>query len=147
MDVMHDPNLDGPLNELVVGSNLTAAKAPEQAILGEVQRCGYGEEAVFAIKLSLEEAMTNAVRHGNRNDHSKSIRVRYAVSPRRVLIMVADEGPGFAPEAVPDPTEPEYIERPNGRGIMLIRAYMTSVSYNDRGNEVRMLKENDQWRP
>lgn len=89
--------------------------------------------------------MTNAVRHGNWNDASKRITVRYAVSPRRTVIMVADEGPGFALDTVPDPTLPENLERPNGRGIMLMKAYMTDVGYNEAGNEVRLLKVNDRW--
>src|SRR5262249_19764587 len=124
-----------------------AAKKPEEVILAEVQQHNYSEEDVFAIKLSLEEAMTNAVRHGNRFDVSKNIRVRYAVTARRIIVMVADEGPGFSVADVPDPTDPENLERPNGRGIMLIRAYMTRVSFNPPGNEVCMLKENEQWRP
>lgn len=145
MPDFYDPNLDGPLKELVIDNTLSAAKAPESAILGEIEKCGYSEEAVFAIKLSLEEAMTNAVRHGNWNDASKRITVRYAVSPRRTVIMVADEGPGFALDTVPDPTLPENLERPNGRGIMLMKAYMTDVGYNEAGNEVRLLKVNDRW--
>jgi serine/threonine-protein kinase RsbW len=55
------------------------------------------------------------------------------------VILVADDGPGFCIDSVPDPTKPEFLERPNGRGIMLIRAYMTRVEYNETGNEVRML--------
>ncbi len=147
MVVEHDPTLDGPLKELVVKNNLVAAKQPERVILKEIQGCGYTEDALFAIKLALEEAMTNAVRHGNRNDDQKQITVRYAVSPRRALIIIVDEGPGFDVSHVPDPTQPEFLERPFGRGIMLMRAYMSRVAYNAAGNEVRMVKENDAWTP
>src|SRR5262245_10813756 len=143
---MYDPKVDGQLRELMVRSDLVAAKKPEEVILADVQQHGYSEEDVFAIKLALEEAMTNAVRHGNRFDASKNVRVRYAVSKRRILIMVQDEGPGFRIDDVPDPTQPENLERPNGRGIMLIRAYMTRVEFVGAGNEVCMIKENEQWR-
>jgi len=144
---IYDPATDPPLTDLVVCSDLVAAKQPEEVIISQIEQFGYSEDAVFGIKLALEEAMTNAVRHGNRHDASKRIRVRYAVSPRRVIIFVADEGAGFCPEEVPDPTAPENIERPNGRGIMLINAYMTRVSYNAAGNEVRMMKANERWAP
>lgn len=147
MNPYYEPSIDGPLHDMVVPSDLTAAKEPERVILAEIERCGYAEDTVFAIKLSLEEAMTNAVRHGNRHDSGKRVRVKYAVTPRRVVIMVGDDGPGFRPDDVPDPTLPENLERPNGRGIMLIRAYMTIVGYNERGNEVWMMKENESWKP
>lgn len=147
MQGVYDPSIDGPLQEIVVPSELAAAKRPEQYILEEVQRCGYTDEAVFGIKLSLEEAMTNAVRHGNRSDKNKRVTVRYAVTPRRTVIMIADEGPGSLFDALPDPTRPENLERPNGRGVMLMRAYMTRVEFNGRGNEVLMIKENERWQP
>ncbi|MCK6455228.1 MAG: ATP-binding protein [Phycisphaerae bacterium] len=134
---------DVPLQEMVVESTLSAAKKPEAAILSEVERCGYSEDDIFAIKLSLEEAMTNAVRHGNRCDASKHVTIRYAVTPERTIIIVRDEGPGFCPDRVPDPTAPENIERPSGRGIMLIRAYMTHVEYSATGNEITMVKVNE----
>lgn len=130
------------LTEIVIPNDLRSAREPEQRILSQLGVCGYAPDAVFAIKLALEEALTNAVKHGNRNDGSKRIVVRYAVTPRRTVIMVRDEGHGFRPETVPDPTVDENIERPYGRGIMLMQAYMTRVCYNRAGNEVWMLKEN-----
>lgn len=134
---------DDELSEVVIPSDLRSAKAPEERILAELQRCGYEDDAIFALKLALEEAMTNAVKHGNRNDAAKHIWVRYHVDPRRVVIMVRDEGCGFCPDKVPDPTAEENLERPNGRGLMLMYSYMTKVRYNDRGNEVWLLKERE----
>jgi len=130
------------VKEIIVPNDLSSAKRPEEAILGEVARHGYSESAVFAIKLALEEAMTNAVRHGNRCDPSKRVIVRYRVGPDCIEIEIADEGPGFEPERVPDPTLPENIDRPNGRGIMLMRAYLDLVEYLGRGNVVRLVKHN-----
>lgn len=131
------------LKELIVENTLAAAKRPEEVILREMQAAGYSEEDIFGIKLALEEAMTNAVRHGNRNDPTKQVVVRFNVTPRKITIIVRDEGFGFQPNHVPDPTLPENIERPSGRGIMLMRAYMTHVAYSDRGNEVVMVKVNE----
>lgn len=127
------------MKEIIVPNDLAAAKAPEMTILGEAEVCGYSENAMFAIKLALEEAMTNAFRHGNRRDPDKHITIRYQVSSERIVIEVIDEGQGFEPDEVPDPTQPEYIDRPHGRGIMLMRAYLDSVEYSKAGNAVRLV--------
>ena len=94
---------------------------------------------------ALEEAMTNAVRHGNGGDASKRVVVRYAVSPEMCVICVRDEGTGFEPAKIPDPTAPDRLSLPCGRGIMLIRAYMTDVEYRASGREVRMVKLNPDY--
>lgn len=140
-----DPQNESTYREIVIPSTLVDAKKPETPILTEVSACGYDEDATFAIKLALEEAMTNAVRHGNRNDASKRITVRYAVTPEVVVICVRDEGPGFQPDCVPDPTQPDRLSLPCGRGIMLMKAYMTDVEYRCDGREVRMVKVNPRF--
>ncbi len=131
---------DGVLTELVVPSDLRSAKQPEEQILREVQDRNYDEQSVFAIKLALEEALTNAIRHGNRNDDRGRLTILYAVRSDRTVICVRDEGQGFEPASLPDPTADENLEVPNGRGIMLMYAYMTKIRFNDQGNEVWMLK-------
>jgi serine/threonine-protein kinase RsbW len=131
---------DSALVELAVPNDLRSAKQPEGRILQELDRHGYEPDATFAVKLALEEAITNAVKHGNRNDPTKQIVVRFHIDPDRVIIMVRDDGPGFRPAHVPDPTAEENLERPNGRGIMLMHSYMTRVCYNERGNEVWLFK-------
>lgn len=132
---------DDDLETLVVPNDLRHAKSAEDQILEQIGSCCYEPDEVFAIKLALEEALTNAVKHGNRNDPGKQISIRFYIDDNRVIIMVRDQGPGFVPEQVPDPTAEENLERPNGRGLMLMHAYMTSVQYNEAGNEVWMLKE------
>ncbi len=127
------------MKEIIVPNDLAAAKTPERLILGEAEACGYSENAIFAVKLALEEAMTNAFRHGNQRDPVKNITIRYQVNQERIEIEVIDEGPGFEPDKVPDPTQPEYIDRPHGRGIMLMRAYLDSVEYSKTGNAVRLV--------
>lgn len=132
---------DSDLTEITVQNDLHAAKEPEDRIIGELPRHGYDPDCVFAIKLALEEAITNAVKHGNRSDPTKRLTVRYRVQPDRIVIMVRDEGPGFSPSRLPDCRADENLERPSGRGILLMQAYMTRVAFNRRGNEVWMLKE------
>ena len=126
--------------EVIVSNDLAATKPAEKAVLDEAARCGFCENTAFAIKLALEEAFTNAFRHGNKCDPRKHIIVRYEVTAEHIEIEVEDEGDGFDPNQVPDPTQPQFIDRPHGRGIMLMRAYLDAVEYNASGNTVRLLK-------
>ncbi len=134
-----DENENSGMVELVIHSELAAAQTAEEQVLSEVEALGYRAEAAFAIRLSLEEAITNAIKHGNKNDRSKRIVLRYRVDDEKAVIRVADEGAGFNPSHIPDPTAPSRLSMPNGRGIMLMRAYMDEVRYNSRGNEVRLV--------
>lgn len=106
-------------------------------ILDELSRRGYPEASKFAVRLALEEAISNACRHGHKG-RPDPVDVRWSVTDDEVEIAVEDRGPGFDPTAIADPTLDENLEVPQGRGIMLMRAYMASVRYNDRGNIVTM---------
>jgi serine/threonine-protein kinase RsbW len=102
---------------------------------------GYPDKDVFAVRLALEEALINAIKHGNQDDPSREVGIRYRVGSERVLAEIEDEGKGFDPDRVPDPLAPENLEKTSGRGLLLIRAYMTSVKYNHRGNRVVLAKD------
>lgn len=127
---------------MVIASDLRAARETAHEVLAEVGRFGYSEACVFSIRLALEEGLNNAIRHGNGYDPDKTVEVTYDIDERRAVIAIADQGPGFDPGVVPDPTVDENLGKPTGRGIMLIRAYMDEVRYNARGNQIRMVKLN-----
>lgn len=135
-----DPNNEASFHVCVIRSDLEQTEVPKQLILDELQRHRFDESSIFAIKLAMEEALTNAVKHGNCFDPGKPVTVRYAVSDEMVAVIVRDEGGGFVPTEVPDPTAPDRLPLPNGRGIMLLRAYMDSVEYRDHGREVYFAK-------
>ncbi|MFQ5590302.1 MAG: ATP-binding protein [Phycisphaerae bacterium] len=135
-----DPNNEEAFEVCVMRSDLREARTPKDAILKRLRECKYDAHAVFAVKLALEEAISNAVKHGNRHDQSKRITVRYAVDDDRTVIVVRDEGSGFQPECVPDCRRPDRLPVPNGRGIMLIRAYMDEVEFRDNGREICCVK-------
>lgn len=116
-------------------------RAVQDELLTQAEQAGYGKSAAFALRLALEEAIRNAFVHGRKNAPDKPIDVSWSIGPDRVTITVNDHGPGFDPGDVPDPTAPENLERPCGRGLLLMRAYMSSVEYNDAGNEVTMRYE------
>lgn len=99
---------------------------------------GYDEAARFAIRLALEEAMVNAFRHGNRGQSGRSVTVEWTVTAELAEFRIQDEGEGFDPQSVPDPTLDENLEIPSGRGIMLMRAYMHEVDFESPGNRLRL---------
>ena len=112
----------------------------QEEIIAQLERGGWPEHAIFSVRLALEEALANAVKHGNRLDPSKHIRVFCKIDDSDLHMEVADEGPGFDPAAVPDPLSPERLEEPSGRGIMLMRSFMDRVEYIPPGNCVALDK-------
>ncbi len=132
---------DKQYREVIITSVFSEAKQVEDSIVTEAENLGYDDEALFALRLSLEEALTNAIRHGNNRDVKKKIQIKYCVDNEAIEVSVTDEGGGFRPEDVPDPTAAENIARPSGRGIMLMKAYMDKVQYNKDGNEVYMVRQ------
>ena len=111
-------------------------------ILEEVERHGFNPNSIFATRLALEEALVNAIKHGNKLDPAKKVRVEAKVTRDRVEIEIEDEGPGFSRCAVPDPTAEENLCKCSGRGILLIEAYMNSVTWSRGGRRVRMVRYN-----
>jgi serine/threonine-protein kinase RsbW len=94
---------------------------------------GYPRKDIFAVTLALHEAATNGFRHGNRGDTTKYLHVTYVVTEAEVLVEVQDQGRGFEPDQVSDPLVEEYVDRPGGRGLFLMRAYMSWVVFNEQG--------------
>lgn len=127
--------------EVTIASDLGDARRVQDEIEEALQSNGYGESDIFSIRLALEEALVNAIKHGNQMDPEKKVHVHYTVDPETFKVRIEDEGPGFIPEELPDPTDPDNIDRPCGRGVFLIRHYMTNVEYHGKGNVVCMWKE------
>ena len=111
-------------------------------ILSQMIRAGFSAEDLFGMRVALEEAVVNALKHGNGSDPVKTVWVNYHVTSRRATVQIEDEGLGFDPEAIADPSLPENLELASGRGLFLIRYYMTSVCFNERGNRIILCKEN-----
>jgi serine/threonine-protein kinase RsbW len=126
--------------DVEIPSDLAEARLVQNQIVEALEAAAYTEHDIFSIKLALEEALVNAIKHGNQMDADKRVAVSYVVTPERFEVRITDEGPGFNPEDVPDPTAIENIERPCGRGLLLIRGFMTDVQYHGRGNVVTMSK-------
>lgn len=126
-----------------IPSDFVAGRDVQERILEDVKNHGFDGPNFFAINLALEEALTNAIKHGNRLDPRKKVRVESKVSHERAEIVIEDEGPGFQRTCVPDPTAQENLEKCSGRGILLIESYMNSVKWDRGGRRVRMVKVNE----
>lgn len=107
-------------------------------ILALAAEQGYPDASTFALRLVLEESISNAFRHGNKMREGAHVDVEWAIGPDQAVLSVEDQGEGFDPESLPDPTDEDRLELPSGRGVLLIRAYMSEVEYNDRGNRLTM---------
>jgi serine/threonine-protein kinase RsbW len=123
-----------------ISSDFLEARPIQEQIIAEVVSRQYSDNDLFAIKLALEEALINAIKHGNRLDLSKRVRVQASVSNDLVDITIRDQGAGFKREDVPDPTLTENLEKNCGRGILLIEAYMTTANWTDSGRCLHMTK-------
>ena len=126
----------------IIPSDFANGREVQKKILDEVERRGYVPDALFAIKLALEEALINAIKHGNKMDRSKTVRIEAAIGDDETQLVVEDEGPGFDRASVPDPTADENLERLHGRGILLMEAYMDNVQWTRGGRRVQMRRRN-----
>jgi CheY-like chemotaxis protein len=132
----------------------------------EMMEMRLGDEIeVIRVGVALREALANAIQHGNlqvsselRHDddapyyalikkrveqspyRERRVFVEATHSPDEVMLVVRDEGNGFDPEQVPNPIDPDNLEKPSGRGLLLIRAFMDEMRHNERGNEITMIK-------
>jgi serine/threonine-protein kinase RsbW len=93
----------------------------------------------MSLRVALAEALSNAMLYGNGADLAKQVRVELTVTRKAIITKVTDEGPGFDYEGVPDPTTPDSLLKPDGRGIFLMRKLLDEVHFNERGNSVTLL--------
>ncbi|MBN1575747.1 MAG: ATP-binding protein [Chitinispirillaceae bacterium] len=111
-------------------------------ILSAMDVAGYPDEFIRKMKIVLTELLVNAIVHGNRRDSMKKVVIGHNIDRGRAVISIVDEGEGFDPSIIPDPTLPENLDRPWGRGLFIVRHYVDSISFNTAGNRVTIVKNN-----
>ena len=126
-----------------IRSDFSAGHDVQKRILDAVEKAGFNSQSTFAIKLALEEALINAIKHGNKLDVKKNVHIEATISPTLTEIIIEDEGPGFDRASVPDPTLEENLDKSSGRGILLMEAYMNRVEWSRGGRRVHMVKKNE----
>lgn len=119
--------------EASIPSSLPEGVVLQDRIVQLMERFSYSSRDVFAVRLSFEEGLANAIKHGNQLDESKLVRITCQIDGSRMRIEIQDQGAGFEPDDVPDPTQEEFIERPTGRGLLLMRVYMDHCEFADGG--------------
>lgn len=133
--------------ETNIPSDTADGLAVQEKLVSLMEQFHYSPRDVFAMRLSLEESITNAIRHGNKFAADKRVAINCTITDTNMRVVVQDEGDGFEPESVPDPTEMEFIERPSGRGLLLMKAYLNHVEYSDGGRRLTMVRERNSALP
>ncbi len=129
--------------ELSFPSRIEAVDKAAMAVSEFLNRLGIGDDVAFGVDMAVREAVTNAVVHGNKLDGAKVVEVRLRNTPEVFEISVHDEGAGFNPNDIPDPTKDENLLRTSGRGIFFMRNFMDEVDWSadpKGGTSVRMIK-------
>ena len=124
-----------------IPNDTEAAREVQERIVGLMEQNAWPMRDCFGVRLSLEEAMVNAIKHGNRMEPDKKVRIVCELTADEITVVIEDQGDGFKLEEVPDPTDDDNLDKPGGRGIMLIRSFMNGFAYNDKGNQVTMSKK------
>lgn len=115
-----------------------------QTVLGHVTSLvGFDEDAAHYMSVAVRESVVNAIKHGNRGNEKKRVKVSFVIQPRVLEVAVLDEGPGFDPRRIPDPVADENLLKADGRGIFFMRSFMDVVEYSfppKGGTLVRLVK-------
>lgn len=121
-----------------IKSKMSNVSVVENAIDEITKNAGINKDNYGKILVSVMEAVNNAIIHGNRSDEKKYVNVNIVLKNNVLEITIEDEGKGFNPENVPDPTNPENVERTNGRGVFLMKNLADEIQFNRKGNKVKL---------
>lgn len=123
-----------------IPSSLAVAHEYLELFQNALREAGWEGRDFFHCQMASEEALVNAVTHGNQQSPDKKVEIELYVSPHQVSMRFKDEGKGFNPNCLPDPRSDERICMEHGRGVLLIREMMSEVRYIGCGNEVIMVR-------
>lgn len=124
----------------ILPSELDAGHAVIDQLMAALEAAGWMGRDLFHVQMAIEEAVVNAIEHGNKRDPCKQVHVIFHVFHDRAEMSITDQGNGFDYRNIADPTEEDRLEQPRGRGVMLIRELMSESKYNEKGNSLWMLK-------
>ena len=129
--------------ELTLPSRIEAIDKAAIAVAKLVTSSGIDEDAAFGLDMAVREALANAVIHGNKLDEKKLVEITVRSSPDSLEVSVHDQGQGFNPDTISDPTKEENILKSSGRGIFFMRNFFDEVDWSishEGGTTVRMIK-------
>ncbi len=122
--------------QATIASSVNRAVELIGKVIEQLEQHQWSEKKVFGIHLVLEEALMNAIKHGNQGDESKLVATEFELTESRFRARITDEGSGFKISEVPDPTCEENVGLPTGRGLAMIRNYIDEVEYSEKGNSL-----------
>ncbi|MGD0342830.1 MAG: ATP-binding protein [Bacteroidales bacterium] len=130
------------LKQIKIESDINKLNIVENAIDLLTNEVGISQNNYGKILIAVLEAVNNAIIHGNKANLKKKVEIDFRVGKKNLNVSVKDEGNGFKPEEVPDPTKPENIEAINGRGIFLMSKLADEIEFNRKGNSVTLIFKN-----
>lgn len=125
-----------------IASDINNLRIVENEVEEITRTVGVNQDYFGKILVSTLEAVNNAMLHGNKLDEKKFVDIQISFTRKDMKVKVKDEGHGFKPENVPDPTTPATIEEINGRGVFLMSRLADNIKFNKRGNKVTMTFKN-----
>jgi serine/threonine-protein kinase RsbW len=131
--------------KLRIESKVTSLRIVEKAIDEATNELGISEDYYGKILVSTLEGVNNAILHGNNSDPEKMVDIEIAFERKELRIKITDEGKGFLPKKLPDPTVPENLELLNGRGVFLMTKLADEIKYSKKGNSVTMIFKNIEY--
>lgn len=123
---------------LVLESEMNSISQVEKLIDAQAQMLSIDDEVYGKYMLSVVECVNNAIVHGNKMDKNKKVTMHYHISNTKIEVTVSDEGDGFDPDSLPDPTAEENLERDCGRGIFLMRHLSDELEFANNGRTITM---------
>lgn len=111
-----------------------------EMLLDRLEKSSWSPKDTFGIHMAMEEAIMNAIHHGNKCANDKEVHVLIEIWNHQFVSRITDQGCGFNPHELPDPTSDENLEKSSGRGVMLMKSFVDEVVYNDKGNSVELRK-------
>lgn len=124
-----------------IPSDACAGRKLLDEVLERLESQNWSRRDIFGVHLAVDEALINAIVHGNDSVADKQVHFSCKLSPDKIRVEITDEGPGFEPNTLPDPTAPDRLECPCGRGVMLMRSFMSHVEFQEHGCHVVLEKE------
>lgn len=125
-----------------IESKVKSLRVVEKAIDETTNELGISSDDYGKILVSTLEGVNNAILHGNHSDPEKKVEIEISFKGRELKIRITDEGKGFIPKKLPDPTVPENLESLNGRGVYLMSKLADEIKYSKKGNSVTMTFKN-----